>query len=184
MPEQLNLDSFAAFQADVQRRLQVLEATSRVGLNRVRYAWSTANAEVTSFGVWNSGPAAATWADDRGNTGTGNPSITVTHGKKMLYFAQGDALAIANDATFRTYRWYIGIGLPAGTPAVAPTMWRTQTHGPTTEGNNPLTLVVGRADLVPGSYVYNLQTLWEDNVPAAANKPTLSQAFIAMLPID
>jgi hypothetical protein len=188
--DQLQPDSDSAFRADIQRRLQALEATARIGLNRARYAWATGTPQTTLvYDAWDYGPVTATWQDDQGATGTKYPQVTVTHGRKAIFMVQGYAQMIANDATYKTYNWLLGaygagIPLDGGGFFTQPYVSRFQTHGPTTEGNNAVTVVTARADLTPGTYVYKVMGLFVKNVPAAANEPKLADPFIAVLPID
>lgn len=187
MPDQLMPDQLVATIADFNRRLQILEATQRVGLNRVRYAWATndpAGVQITTFNAWELGPVAGTWEDDQGNTGTGWPRVTVQTGRKALFITQGYAQVFANDPTYRSYVWYLGVTGSSMPSTEDPPMWRFQTHGPTTEGNNPLLIATGRNDLTPGETTYYVTTKFADNVPAAVNQPKLADPFIAVIPID
>jgi hypothetical protein len=179
----------AATIADMQRRLQILEATSRVGLNRVRFAWSTHAvnvAEVSTIGAWETGPATATWTDDRGTTGTGYPSLTLTTGTKVLiigaarYFDMSEDLGTAASVSF-------GVGIDGSTPLTWPTLFpRMMTSG----GKGPnadnvfsrLNLAVGRSGITPGSHTFSVQAFW--NAGAGATQPDLSDIFLAIVPLD
>lgn len=185
MAEQLQPDQIASTIAAFDQRLRTLEGASRVGLNRIRYAWATGTPQTTLvYDAFDYGPVTATWQDDRGNTGTGYPRVTVAHGKKALFLVQGYAQQIANDVTFKTYQWFLGaygVGVPS---IINPLMYRFQTHGPTTEGNNTVSLITARADMVPGSYLYAVMAQFTKTNVAAANEPKLADPFIAVLPID
>lgn len=182
---QLQPDTMAATLAEIDRRLNALEVASRVGLNRARYAWATGTpATTTVYDAWDYGPVGATWEDDQGNTGTGYPRVTVTHGRKCIFFVQGYAQNIANDATFKTYQWFLG-AYGAGIPDfLYPQMYRLQTHGPTTEGNNTVTMLTARADMTPGTDLYAVMAQFVKTNPAAANEPKLAESFICVIPID
>jgi hypothetical protein len=176
----------AATIADMQRRLQILEATSRVGLNRIRFAWQTATATTATFNpTWDSGTVGNTWQDDQGTAGTGFPTLTVVTGRKVLVIASGNALVLATDATFRSAGWRLGVGSDGANPQNTRPFWsQAQTHGPTTEGNNAVQLLIGASDLVPGSHTFALRARWVDNNPAAVNWPALDDGFLAVIPID
>ena len=63
--------------ASMDQRLRMLEGGARAGLSLLRSAWGTAAANPTVFAAYESGPTGSTWADHRGNTGTGYPSLTI-----------------------------------------------------------------------------------------------------------
>ncbi len=186
MPEALQPDSRDAVIADLSRRLQVLEATQRVGLSRVRLAWQTATAATSTYDpTWDSGTVGNTWADDQGATGTGFPRVSLITGRKVLVFASGTALTIANDVNYRTFAWRLGVGLDGNNPRNTRPFWSVyQTHGPTTEGNNAVQLVVAGVDLEPGEHEFKVRTKWTSTNPAAPNVPSLDDAFLAVIPID
>lgn len=186
MPEVLLPETLATILHDFDRRIRTLESAERVGLNRIRMAWNTAAAPVGTFDAWYTGPAGAAWEDDRGNTGTGYPRVTVRTGRKALVMAQGYADNIANDAAFRTYAWALGIGVDGATPPNGQ-IDRYQTHGPTTEGNNYVTLIHPLLDLVQGEHTFYLTTKWYDANPGAPNLPRLdpnNTAVLAVIPLD
>ena len=182
----LQPDSLGSTIADFDRRLRTLESAGRVGLSRVRAAWNTAAAPVAVFDAWYTGPAGAAWADDQGDSGTGYPALTLRTGRRALVLAQAFAENIANDPTFKTFGWSLGIGIDGASPPSGQAD-RYQTHGPTSEGNNYLTLVHIFTQLEPGEHTFYLSTNWQANNPAAVNIPQLSSnnsAFLAVLPLD
>ena len=190
MPEALQPERLEKLLADMNRRLQILEATSRVGLNRVRFAWSTGDADVTSFGAYQTGPAGASWQASDGSTGVGYPAVTLELNTKVLVFMQHTTQKVANDPTFRCFSWSSGVrktppGTPTGSwPSGDPLMAVPMTHGPTSEGNPTTQLLVGRADLTPGTYTIQMSILFTDSNPAALNQPKIVEPFLMVIPID
>jgi hypothetical protein len=184
-------DSIYTRLEEIERRLRVQENAARAGLNRAKFAWSTLDATATTFGTYYAGPAGATWAASDGTTGTGYPKVTLNLNTKALFFAQHTMGGVANDVTFRVFSWFSGIELtpPGGGavsswPATRPRMLVNMTHGPTTEGNPTTQVIVGRADLTPGSYTVGLSTSLIDSNPAAANLPTVQFPFVMVIPLD
>lgn len=183
---ELNLpDTLGSQLDDIQRRLRALEAGQRVGLNRIRLAWSTVDAAPTVYGAYQFGPAAAQWADDRGNTGTGYPRVVLQAGTRALMFAQAYCTNLALDATFRSSQFTLSIGASGQSAAADPVVYRFQSHGPTTEGNQPLFLMGARSDMTPlQASTFAVACLLENRVPAAPNLPVPSSIVLAIVPID
>jgi hypothetical protein len=174
----------AATIADMQRRLQILEATTRVGLNRAVFSWSTADAVAVSFSPsFDNGGPGTTWAASDSSTGTGYPRVTITHGKKVIIIVQASFQDVANDAAFRSAACNLGSTLPGGMSAL-PSPVRRITFGPTTEGNKPGIMISARADYTPGTHTFTTSLLWDDTNPAALNQPKLISPFLAVIPID
>ena len=186
MPAANMPDDLASIVNDLERRIRILELTARVGLNRIRFAWLTSAADTAVFNAWDNGPAGAAWADDAtpANTGTGYPQVTLITGTKVLVMAQGNVTQLANDPTFRSFQADLGISVDGATPNNNPDWYRYQTHGPTTEGTNPLTVISGINTLTPGQHTFRFQSFFVDNVPAAANKPRMNNCTLIIIPID
>lgn len=182
MPEILAPDTFAANLADMDRRLRIMEATARTGLGGVRTAWATAAANPTSYGVLETGPVAATWEDDRGVTGTGYPTLTMTMPARALIVWMARPIGLASAATYRSAAVTVRISF---TPTVAtyPTIARAVANG------NALPVdvaVVGGAikTFTAGtSYTLTMAATWNNDFPAAANLPTLTDAQFFVLPL-
>jgi hypothetical protein len=186
MPGFLTPETDNTLFADFDRRLRALESVASVGLHRIRLAWNVASAVVDTFDAWYTGPAGATWEDDRGNTGTGYPQVTLRTGRKVLAIVQGYAASLAYDVAFRTYSWSLAISVDGATPPDSRAD-RWQSHGPTTEGNHYVTLVHPVVDLEPGEHTFYLSTKWYSANPAPATPPALSasnSAILAILPLD
>ena len=134
MPDLLQPDSMTATIADLNRRLQILEATSRTGLSGVRTAWGTAAASPTVFGADELGPASATWTADDASTGTGYPKITITNmpARAMLLWSARPT-SVADAAAYRSngviiYIAINGIGGGLAFPSTARATGNTNTN--------------------------------------------------------
>lgn len=192
MAEQIQPDSRDDIISDLMKRVQILEATSRIGLNRIRFAWTTQAfdvARVSTLDAWESGPATAAWQDDQGNTGTGYPTLTLVTGRRALFLAMSRWYNVANEAGFiaRTFAW--GVGQDGAAPVVAPATYPTMalggSHGPSTEGTPKLAMVSGRADLTPGTHTFKMWGYWATGVGGGALlQPSQYEGFMCVLPID
>jgi hypothetical protein len=181
-------DTLARTIADLTRRVQILEATQRVGLSRVRFAWSThtGTPRITAADVWENGPAGTTWEADDGTTGTGYPEVTLQFGRKALFFARVQGLDYSNDAAYKVGRLTFGVGIDGTDPTVWPTtqrMYSSQSRGPVTEGNVPNALIAGRNDIAPGVHTIKWWARWVTQA-GGATMPYASDIFLAVIPID
>lgn len=194
--DEMNLqpDSLPTTMADFDRRLRALEGASRVGLNRVRFAWSThfVPPAPAAYGSWESGSTSATWEDDQGNTGTGYPRVTLVTGTKVLMIAQSYPQSYAHDpAVYKADTCNLGIGLDGGaanawSPAAPlPTSYNSRdTATPVYAGSYTLTLNSGRADLAPGEHTFQLQHYWSNYSAGALTDAGAAGIFLAVIPID
>jgi hypothetical protein len=182
MPEQLVPDSMAATIADMQRRLQVLEATSRVGFNRTRNAYALYTGTVaTTFGVYEYGPAGSTYVDDTNTIAAGYPQLTMRTGTlvKVDFAAQIEGLATA--ASFRSNHVRFGISLDGAEPDFP---------GTSTECFNAAALQVDTTQsytcvyrLAPGVHTFRFGCRWDDVNPAGS-APRCSAASLVVSPIS
>lgn len=171
----------------LEARLRALEVTSRLGLNRMRNAYATAAADPTTFGAWETGAAGNTWADDRGGTGSGYGQLTVEVNTSVLVIASGRILNIGNDAgvSWRTTSGLFGFGVDGATPNIGtPTGQRTFSNFNVATLDINLVHAVIRRGMTPGSHTFNVQAQWQNDFPAAAFKPRLTDAALVVIPID
>jgi hypothetical protein len=194
MAEALQPDTRDATIADLMRRVQILESTQRVGLSGVRNAWLTATAVATTLGSFETGPAAATWADDQGNTGTGYPQFTIAnmparaligwearpanvHNDGATYKSQAVQLALAinglddyttlpGGALPKTTRQHVNTGTAAG-----PSRW-------------PIMATAIRRFTAGQTYTFRMVANWDSTAPAAPTGPTLTDCQIWVLPLS
>jgi hypothetical protein len=179
MPEQLVPDSMAATIADMQRRLQVLEATPRVGLNRVRNAYATAWAVPSTFDAWEYGTAGNTWIDDQSATGTGYPQITMVTPTLVLVMMGGDFYDLGNAAGFRSARALVSIDID-GVPNWQPMdVYNANVDRHSTPFH---TSFVYR--LTPGTHTFKMTAWWFDKTPAAGTLPIMENASLIVLPMS
>ena len=190
MGEFLREDNMGATIADLDRRLRVMESTARVGLNRVRYAWSThasGAAPSSTMDAYEGGPAGSTWADDEGATGTGYPTVTLTLGSKALFLCQAIPRDIANDAAYKAGAFRFGPAPDGLTPeswgSPYPIMYGGGTHGATSEGTPRYAFIVGRNDITPGEHTVKINMRWVTQFGGAA-LPSAHDIFLAVVPIN
>lgn len=182
MPEALMPDSMAATLADLNRRLQILEATSRVGLNRVRLASGVGSAAPTSFGatVWEYGSAGNTWVDDLGATGAGYPQITLNCHKVLVAFGARPYGLGSAAGTFRSTSCNSGVHFDGGANAILQGQAINQTAVYVVSP-----IFKAQVFTVPaGSHTFTLGAQWDDTSPASPIQPLLSDPFIMAIPLD
>ena len=176
------------WEAEIERRLRVLETAPRVGLSRMRFARATAAVAPTTFGSWENGAAGATWIDDTGATGTGHPSITVTTNTRALVFFSAAFSNVGSDVGTRTALVDFGVGINGSNPEVttAPLMYRRYFQPAQTAASQqlPLGFFAFRADFGAGSHTFQVSAKWQDSVPAASLQPLMADAFVCVIPID
>jgi hypothetical protein len=179
--EQLRPDD--RWQAEIERRLRVLETAPRVGLSGLRSAWQTAAASPSSFGAFEAGPVAATWTDDQGNTGTGYPTLTVTTGTRYLLLWSARPSGLATAAAYRSASVEISVQIDGVSVPALPNALRTVQQLAATEFNAPASAIVART-AVPGAHTFGLVARWANSQPAGLTLPTLTEVHLAVLPIS
>lgn len=192
MTTSLQPDTMAATLADVMRRLQVLEATQRSGLNRMRFAWSNgATFAPTTFGTYENGVASGNkYSNDAGAVGQpGYPQLTLTTGKRILILMNALYFGIANSGlTWRTFQAFIGVGIDGGAPDAPgwtdPRMYRQIVNINASESCRAVTMAVVRGDITPGDHQFGMWAQWNNDVPTGATQPQLLEGSLAVLPID
>lgn len=178
-------DSHGLHLADIDRRLRALETAQRVGLNRVRAAWSTVDDYPSAFDAWDTGGALARWEDDQGATGTGFPTLTVVTGSRVLVLLNAHVASYALVGGFRSMQGNVGVGLDGVDPASIPGEtwgWRTGVYNANNEHDTPITLAVVKT-ITPGEHTFDVQANWSDTAGAGV-KPLVSSVVLAVMPLD
>lgn len=187
MPEVLQPDAMAATIADLNRRLQILEATSRVGLSGVRTAWQTATAATTVLDAYESGPAGAAWQDDQGNTGTGYPVLTITNMPArawLLWECRPANIGFTPAATYRSVQAQPVLAINGAAITSAPSNRRGYSNFGDGQSRAPVMGSAIRTFTAGASYTFQMQVKWDDTVPANPTMPTLTDAQIIVLPLS
>lgn len=172
--------------ADLDRRLRTIEGGQRVGLGGLRSAWATNMQEHTVFGAWNSGPVAATWADDRDNTGTGYPAITIENCPSrymILWSLTFNSVATNVTLPFRTSNAQIGVSINANDTPPLPNATRLFSNSNPGSTDVAMSMIVARQD-VPGDKVFQFRTWCFDDFPAGSIPPTLQGIYLGVLPLS
>lgn len=175
------------WEADIERRLRVLETAPRVGLSRMRFARATAAVSPTTFGAWELGAGGSTWVDDSGTTGTGHPLVTVVTNTRAMVFFSAAFSNVGNDLTVRSSLVDFGVGIDGASPeaTTAPLMYRRYFQPATGAAPQqvPLGFFAFRADFGAGTHTFQVAAKWQNSVPAAATQPLMSEAFVCVIPI-
>lgn len=186
MPGFLTPDSQTAAFSDLERRVRALESAQRVGLNRVRAAWSTFDDYPTVWGVWDSVCGAARrWQDDQGTTGTGHPVLTVTTGTRVLMLLNAYVAQYGATGGFRSAQGNVGVGLDGVDPASIPGDtwgWRTAFYNLNDEHDGPAVLATVKT-VTPGEHTFQVYTNWVDTAGAGV-KPLVSSIVLTIIPLD
>jgi hypothetical protein len=133
--------------ASLDERLRLLEGGQRVGLSGPRAAWGVTVANTTVLNAYDPGPAAATWEDDLGNTGTGYPSITVENcpSRYMLFWSARTSNLI-NAAGYRCNAAIITIAIDGVDVPALPNVKREFYQFTPTSTEPPLSAITVRKD--------------------------------------
>jgi hypothetical protein len=170
---------------DLDARLRTVEGGQRVGLADVRSAWMTAAATQTVFGTSDTtGPAAATWEDDQGSTGTGWPQLDVTSGRRVRIEWWGRPIGLATAAAYRSLSCTIGVRLNG---AVFSPLFPNANRQIANGNPLPVDVAVGGAAtriVPPGTNNYRLSVVFGNDQPAAPNLPTLTDVLLLVTPLS
>lgn len=193
MGENLMPDTFARTLSDFDRRLRNLEGASRVGLYGVRNAWLTATAAVTTFGSFESGPAGTTWQDDKGNTGTGYPQLTITNMPSRAWVVWEARPADVGGTPLATYKcnsaqFCLAInGLTDFTTLPGGQYPKSNRQYSNVDSGLDRSLIFASAmrQFTSGqTYTFQMQANWFNSVPGNPTAPTLTDCQIIVVPLS
>lgn len=169
--------------ASVDQRLRMLEGGSRTGLSGLRSAWMTQFAEHTVFDAWDSGPVAALWADDLGNTGTGYPTLTVANcPTRYLIMYSVRVQTFARGLPFRSEALQMTVSINGNDTPSLPNAYATFANQNANLVAATISKIAAR-DEPPGTKTFQLRTWCFDNVPAGVARPTLADIYLGVLPL-
>ena len=142
----------------LESRIRALEVTSRVGINRLRYAYGTAAVDPTTYGSWETGAAGCTWIDDAAGVGTGYAQCTAETATKALVFFGCRLQSVGFDAgvTWKTSNGQVGVLQDGNNPGTAgnpaPVLSRQFFNGSADGQYQNISYVAIRTGLTPGKY--------------------------------
>lgn len=183
MAEQLQPESLASVIADIDRRLRNIETTSRLGIAGLRAVWQTAGASPTVFGSFETGTVGNTWADDAGATGTGYPTLTLTTGRRYMLLWSARPIGIATAATYKSASALVSVRIDGVDNPPLPSPRRQFANGNAAPVDAPLSAIVVR-QITPGTHTFQVSANWSNDQPAAPNLPTLTDTFLAIIPLS
>lgn len=172
---------------EIRSRLARMETAQRVGLNRIRFARATAAVDPTTFGSWEQGAAGTTWIDDRGNTGSGYPQLTVDIHRKALVFFGAGIQNVAHLSPYRSELVDFGVGINGHDPEYygAPIMYRRWWNPNSVPIEVPVGFFILRNDFTPNpSKQFAVWARWQNSVPAGPTLPRMIDSFVCIVPID
>lgn len=172
-------DDFFNMMKDFDRRLRAVENGARLGWNLRRAAFGAIQANATTFGSWEFGPAGTNYVDESGQVqGNGYPQITLQCGGFVSVEFGGQINNIGNDSlVFKS----IGGGLSVFVDGVQTVI----SNGMQNNTNQAISLYqVGNKvlNLQPGSHTFALAANWNNSFPGAATPPYLGSCWLIVTP--
>lgn len=190
MTQILTPDNLGTQLDELERRLRALEVTSRVGINRLRYAYGTAAVDPTNYATWETGAAGCTWIDDAGTTGNGYARCTAFTNTKALVFFGCRLQSVGEDAgvTWKTSTGQVGVLQDGNTPGTAgnpaPTLARQFYSGSPDLAYQNISYVAIRTALTPGDHIWDAAAFWAADHPGAPTAPRMTDVYLFVLPLD
>lgn len=183
MTEVLKPEDRGTIIADLNRRLQILEASARVGLSQMRWCQSTASVAPSVYGTTEYGPAVGnTWIDDLGAAGTGYPTITMVTSSKVLMFVGCLPTDVGNAAGFRSRSVNVSVKIDAAEGYLQRPYYQAnidRMYVPMMMMSVPLPALTAGV-----SHTFTIGANWHDTNPAAGTLPRLGESFIFVLPLS
>lgn len=182
MSEQLMPEDQATLLASIDRRLKALEVASRVGLSQLRWCQATASVSPSVYGSNQYGIAGDTWLNDRGQTGTGYPTLTLVTPAKVLMFVGCVPTDIGNAAGFRSKSVRVQVKIDAAEGYLQRDYYQANIERMTF----PIMMMsVPLPALTAGvSHTFTIGANFENTNPAAGTTPRLGESFLFILPLS
>lgn len=187
MTRQLLPEDAGSILADFERRLHILESTSRVGLSSIGWARQTdSGTPVSTFTAWHDGNNTNTWINSAGVTGVHYPRVSVPIGPGgqclVILSANPNSIGPLAPNGFKTQIVLLGIGIDGADPS-AGLRYRTFANSNAWNTESQLTFAESISGLSVGSHEFKVWASFNNNGGAPVFIPQLNSTLIVAIPL-